>query len=48
LQTWALTLQQRVGHNKAAVALANKVARRLWAMEHHHTAFNANHLSVRA
>lgn len=48
LQTWALTLQQRVGHNKAAVALANKVARRLWAMEHHHTAFNADHISVRA
>ena len=25
LQTWALALQQRVGHNKAAVALANKL-----------------------
>jgi transposase len=48
LQAWALMLQQRVGHNKAAVALANKVARRLWAMEHHHTAFNADHISVRA
>jgi transposase len=47
LQTWALTLQQRVGHNKAAVALANKLARRLWAMEHHHVAFDANHVSVR-
>jgi transposase len=48
LQTWALMLQQRVGHNKAAVALANKLARRLWAMEHHHVAFNADHISVRA
>jgi len=46
LQIWALTLQQRVGH-KAAVALANKLARRLWAMEHHHVAFDANHVSVR-
>ena len=48
LQTWALALQQRVGHNKAAVALANKLARRLWAMEHHHTDFDVNHHSVRA
>ncbi len=48
LQTWALTLQQRVGHNKAAVALANKLARRLRAMEHHHAAFDADHISVRA
>ena len=28
-QTWTLTLSERVGHNKAAVALANKQARRL-------------------
>jgi transposase len=48
LQTWALALQQRIGHNKAAVALANKLARRLWAMEHHHTDFDVNHHSVRA
>jgi len=47
LQTWALTTQQRIGHNKAAVALANKTARRLWAIQHHHTAFNPNHVSVR-
>jgi transposase len=47
LQTWALTTQQRIGHNKAAVALANKTARRLWAMEHHHTPFNPNHVCVR-
>jgi hypothetical protein len=48
LQTWALALQQRIGHNKAAVALANKLARRLWAMEHHGTTFDADHISVRA
>ena len=47
LQAWALALQVRQGHNKAAVALANKVARRLWAMEHHHAAFDGNHCSVR-
>ena len=27
LQQWALQLEQRVGHNKATIALANKVAR---------------------
>jgi len=47
LQTWALTLQQRIGHNKAAVALANKTARRLWAMEHHGVSFDGDHVSVR-
>jgi transposase len=47
LQTWALTTQQRIGHNKAAVALANKIARRLWAMEHHGTVFDPEHVSVR-
>lgn len=47
LQAWALDVQQRQGHNKAAVALANKLARRLWAMEHHGKGFNANHCSVR-
>jgi transposase len=38
LQAWALARQVRQGHNKTAVALANKVARRIWAMEHHHAA----------
>jgi transposase len=47
LQTWALEVQQRQGHNKAAVALANKITRRLWAMEHHGKGFDANHCSVR-
>jgi transposase len=31
LRTWALALQERRGHNKAAVALANKLARIVWA-----------------
>lgn len=45
LQAWALDLQQRQGHNKAAVALANKLARRLWAIDHHGTAFDPRHVS---
>ena len=44
-RAWALGLSERVGHNKAAVALANKTARRLWAAEHHRTAFDPNHVS---
>jgi transposase len=29
--SWALKTEQRVGHNKAAVAVANKLARMIWA-----------------
>lgn len=32
LQHWALQLQERAGHNKATVALANRMARIAWAM----------------
>jgi transposase len=32
---WMTTLEQRLGPNKAAVALANKNARILWALVHH-------------
>jgi transposase len=46
LQSWALDLKRRHGHNKAAVALANKMARRLWATERHGQAFDGNHVSV--
>ena len=45
-QAWALALSARIGHNKAAVALANKTARRLWAAEHHRTSFDPNHVSA--
>jgi transposase len=31
LRTWALKLQSRSRHNKAAIALANKLARIIWA-----------------
>lgn len=46
-QAWALALADRAGHNKAAVALANKMARRLWAAEHHRTSFDPDHVSAR-
>lgn len=32
LRAWALRLEQRRGHNKAAIALANKLARIAWAV----------------
>jgi transposase len=47
-QQWALDLAARKGHNKAAVALANKTVRRLWAAERHGTAFDPDHVSQRA
>ena len=46
-QQWALALAERKGHNTAAVALANKTARRLWAAEHHGTRFDPEHVSRR-
>lgn len=46
-QRWALALAERKGHNKAAVALANKTVRRLWAAEHHGANFDPDHLSAR-
>ena len=47
LQAWALKIQDARGHNKAACALANKLARRLWAMEHHGMPFDPRHVSER-
>ena len=40
IQRWALQLQDRVGHNKAAVALANKLIRIAWAVWKHERDFN--------
>ena len=48
LSAWALQLCGRIGRNKAACAVANKLARRLWAAEHHRTSFDPNHVSVLA
>ena len=39
LQRWAIRLEQRVGHNKATVAVANKMARMCWAVWKHRTPF---------
>lgn len=47
LQAWALDVQQRQGHNRAAVALANKLARRLWAVDHYGMRFDPKHVSDR-
>ena len=41
LRTWALELQERRGHNKAAVALANKLARIVWATWRHDRDFTS-------
>ena len=32
IQLWALEIERARGHNKAAVALANKLARIIWAV----------------
>ena len=42
LQRWVLDLEQRVGHNKAAVALANTIARIAWAIWHHDRPFHGS------
>jgi len=42
LQRWALDTQQRIGHNKAAVALANKLARIVWAVWTKQQTFNGD------
>jgi transposase len=41
LQTWALRLKQRRGHNCAAVALANRIARIAWALSAHQTNYRS-------
>lgn len=41
LQQWAVTLAARRGHNKAAIALANKLARIIWALWHRETDFHS-------
>jgi len=43
LQRWALTAQQRRGHNVAAVAVANKLARIVWAVWTQQRPFAAEH-----
>lgn len=43
LQQWAIQLEQRVGHNKATVAFANKMVRILWATWMHQREFDGNY-----
>ncbi|MGY4827298.1 IS110 family RNA-guided transposase [Sphaerotilaceae bacterium SBD11-9] len=47
ISCWAAALRERVGWQKAVVALANKNARILWAVMTKGEAFDANHLSVK-
>lgn len=42
LQQWMVKLNDRVGYHKAAVAVANKHARQVWAMLAHGEAYNAD------
>lgn len=47
LRAWALQVQQRRGHNTAAVALANKIARIVWAVWTHDDAtFQSRRVAV--
>ena len=41
---WLQTLAKRAGMNRAAVALANKMARRAWAMIHYGTEYQRGHV----
>jgi transposase len=41
LRTWALELEKRAHHNKATVALANKLARLAWAVSVKHTEYRS-------
>jgi len=42
LRSWALQTEQRCGYNKATVALANKVARIIWATWRYQRPFNGD------
>lgn len=46
ISQWVVQLKARVGWQRAAVALANKNARILWAVLSRGTAYDANHVSV--
>ena len=41
LHQWAMTVQERRGHNKATIAVANKLGRIVWAVWHKDVPFAA-------
>jgi transposase len=41
-QRWAVAVATRRGHNKAAIAVANKLARTIWAVWHHDVDFQSD------
>ncbi len=47
ISVWVTALKERLGWQKAAVALANKNARILWAVMTKGDAFDARHVSVK-
>ena len=47
ISQWVLELRERIGWQKAVVALANKNARILWAVLTRGTPFDAGHISVK-
>lgn len=48
LRTWALSLLGRTKHNKAAVALANKLVRIVWAVLKHNRAYESQPVAIAA
>ena len=46
LEIWALNIERSRGHNKAAVALANKLARIVWAVWKSETRFQEEELAA--
>lgn len=46
LQLWAIQLEQRIGHNKATVALANKIARIMWACWKQNKPYQADYMTT--
>jgi len=46
LRTWAATIEARRGHNKATVALANKLARIAYAVWKHDAPFKEDHFTA--
>jgi transposase len=48
LREWAMKLRRRTKHNKAAVAVANKLARLLWAVSIHDRPYGTPRVAVAA